>query len=256
MTFAAPTITHIADQASEKLTRPLRAISLDVDDTLVDYAGSARNALSVMLGSDCVVDSVWHIWEQLTDDHAAAVVAGKLDYGHGHAVRTRAFFSAIGQDVDEDEAWHRERIRSTAMRECLRLFEDTLDCLDWLRAAGMKIAAVTNASGAHQRIKLAELGLADFFDAVVIAGEIGVAKPDPVIFHTACAELGCSPDETVHVGDRLDADAIGAARAGLHGVWLERHGRAGLSGPDGIWVVNSLAELPELLVCELTVAGL
>ncbi len=222
----------------------------------MDYTGSARAALAVLLdGAGCTVDSVWTIWQQVTDQHAAAVVTGELCYPTVHTLRTRAFFAAIGERLDGVEAERRERRRSEEMRRRWMLFEDAAGCLDWLRAAGMKIAAVTNASGAHQRVKLADLGLAGTFDTVVIAGEVGVAKPDPVMFHTACAELGCVPDEVAHVGDRLDADAMGAARAGLHGVWLVRDGRADLAAPEGISVISGLSELPELLVSELAIAA-
>ncbi|MGH7867015.1 MAG: HAD family hydrolase, partial [Candidatus Dormibacteraceae bacterium] len=131
------------------------------------------------------------------------------------------------------------------------VFGDTLHCLEWLQAAGVRIAAVTNASGSYQRAKLADLGMAPFIDEVVIAGELGVAKPDPVIFHTACALIGCLHGEVAHVGDRLDLDAIGARDAGLHGVWLNRSGPHTGALPAEVSMIDGLSELPELLVCEL-----
>src|SRR5207248_11631544 len=124
--------------------------------------------------------------------------------------------------VDAENVAGFERRRKDLLRRSLRLFEDVLDCLDWLRAADVLLAAVTNASGAHQRAKLADLGLARFFDHVAIAGEMGVAMPDAVMFHSACAALGCGPEETAHVGDKLHTDAVGARDAGLEGIWLDR----------------------------------
>ncbi len=121
-------------------------------------------------------------------------------------------------------------------------------------ATGLPIAAISNASGRHQRVKIAQLGLSPYFDAVLIAGEVGCAKPDRVIFHTACLALGVPPGDTVHVGDRLHADAIGARDAGMHGVWINRVGPTGGTLPAGLSSITSLAELPELLVCELSAA--
>lgn len=237
--------------AAEPDVYPVSGVCLDVDDTIVDYTGSAKRALAAMIGSDRGIDAAWEIWQQITDEHALAVVNGALRYSEMHAVRTRAFFAAVGEEIELAEASRREHGRAEAMRAGWRLFPDAADCLDWLRVAGMRLAAVTNASGAHQRTKLADLGLADTFDAVVIAGEIGGAKPDPMIFHTACAKLGCDVGRVAHVGDKLDADAMGAMHAGLHGVWLDRSGRAGYAAPDGVSVIRSLRGLPELLVCEL-----
>jgi putative hydrolase of the HAD superfamily len=51
------------------------------------------------------------------------------------------------------------------------------------------------------------------------------------------------------VGDRLHTDAIGAAQAGLVGVWLDRNGRATADEREqaaaaGVRVIRSLAEVP------------
>ena len=54
------------------------------------------------------------------------------------------------------------------------------------------------------------------------------------------------------MGDRLHTDAIGAARAGLLGVWLDRPGTATAeqlseASAEGVPVIRTLAELPGLL---------
>lgn len=123
---------------------------------------------------------------------------------------------------------------------------------------------MTNASGSHQRTKLADLGLERFFDHIVIAGEVGSAKPDSEIFHSVCRVLECEPAQTVHVGDRLVADAVGARDAGLHGVWLDREaghvdGReeAGQRDlPSRIHVLESLDQFPQLFVSEFAAVAM
>ncbi|MFD1048225.1 HAD family hydrolase, partial [Kibdelosporangium lantanae] len=131
-------------------------------------------------------------------------------------------------------------------------FPDALPCLNWLRAAGLKLAAVTNASGPQQHAKLAEAGITHYFDEVVIAGELGIAKPDSRIFHLTCDRLDVTPTETVHVGDRLDLDAQGARDAGLHAVWLNRDAPPTELPPPGIHLITDLHALPELLLSPTT----
>jgi putative hydrolase of the HAD superfamily len=227
---------------------PIRAVCLDIDDTLIDFTSTARQALRELIGRD----DMWSCWQRTTDEHVARVVAGELPYEHMHRERTKAFFADLGALLDDDLVADLERRRSTRLRAAWRLFDDALPCLDWLRAAGVRIAAVTNASGPHQRAKLERLGIGRFFDTLVIAGELGAAKPDPVIFHTACERVGVPVDEAMHVGDLLDADAIGARDAGLHGVWLARSrtGCRDLAEHAGVHVIETLADLPELLVTE------
>lgn len=228
----------------------VRAVCLDVDDTLVDHSASARAALRMLLGHD----NAWPLWQQVTDQQVVRVVAGEVDSDTMRWQRTKEFFACLGEWLDDGEAMRREDLRVRAMRDGWSLFEDVLPCLEWLTAVGVKIAVVTNASSPYQRTKLANLGVAGFIDEVVIAGELGAAKPDPVIFHTACARLGCRPAEVAHVGDRLDLDAIGARDAGLAGVWLNRTGPIGGALPADVSMITSLDLLPELLVCDLDLA--
>jgi putative hydrolase of the HAD superfamily len=218
-----------------------------VDDTLVDHSASSRGALRLLLGHD----DAWELWQQVTDEHVARVVAGQVDSDTMRWQRTQEFFGCLGELLDDAEAQRREDVRVRAMRDGWTLFDDVLPCLEWLSAVGVKIAVITNASGGYQRAKLANLGVAGFIDEVLIAGELGAKKPDPVIFHTACARLGHPPTEVVHVGDRLDVDAIGARDAGLTGVWLNRTGPVGGTLPTGVAMITSLDLLPELLVCDL-----
>jgi putative hydrolase of the HAD superfamily len=79
-----------------------------------------------------------------------------------------------------------------------------------------------------------------------------VAKPDARIFELAARHLGVEPSQACYVGDRLHTDAIGAARAGLLGVWIDRPGLAtdeqrAEAAHEGVAVIRGLAELPALL---------
>ncbi|GAA0534211.1 haloacid dehalogenase [Saccharopolyspora subtropica] len=218
---------------------------LDVDDTLVDSAGSSRHSLRALVGND----RAWSVWQRTTDRYYARFVTNELDFDTMRVERTRAFFAAFGEHLDAAEAERREARRMAAMQRAWRLFDDTLPCLDWLRGSGLRLAVITNAPGAYQRRKIAAVGLADTFDELVISEEVGAAKPDPRIFRTACDALGLHPAEVVHVGDRLDIDAQGAARVGMHGVWLDRTGTA--DRPTDVPTITSLFELPGLLMSDL-----
>ncbi len=222
---------------------PVAAVCFDVDATLVDYEASTRAGLRELLGTD----EAWADWCVLTDWHYQRYLAGKVDFDTMRQQRTRDFFAYRGEVLCDGEVVRREERRAAAMRRAWRLFDDALPCLRALRALGLRLAAITNAAGDHQRAKLGALGLGSAFDAVLISGELGVAKPHHVIFRRACRALGVLPAQAVHVGDRLDTDAEGARDAGLHGVWLDRSGRGELPKGAGISVIGRLGELPGLL---------
>lgn len=106
-----------------------------------------------------------------------------------------------------------------------RLYDESLEVLDELRARGIRIALITNGPSGLQRAKLAAVGVSDAFDTVIVSGEVRVHKPDPEIFAAALAPLGIAPDRALHIGDNLEADVGGALASGLTAVWINRTGR-------------------------------
>lgn len=239
----APRPTHDLVDGLPAQRGPIRAVCLDVDDTLVDYGRSMRAGLMEMLGHD----EAWASWCALTERHYGRFTAGEIDFDTMRRERTRAFFAERGLLLGEDVVRELEERRMAAMRRAWQLFDDALPCLRRLRSAGLRLAVVTNAAGHHQRAKLAAVGLLDAFDVLVISGELGAAKPEPVIFRAACIALDVPPEQVVHVGDRLDLDALGARGAGLHGVWLDRSRAGGSTEVEDVPVIPDLAALPGLV---------
>ncbi len=81
------------------------------------------------------------------------------------------------------------------------------------RETGWTVGLLTNATsrlGADLRL----LELTDEFDVVLNSAELGVAKPDPVIFRLACERMQVAPHACVFVDD-TEANVVAAARAGL-----------------------------------------
>ena len=97
---------------------------------------------------------------------------------------------------------------------CWALDEAAVDVLDHLSAQGLKLGLLSNFDHRLRRI-LADLGIFDRFDAVILSGEIEAAKPDPRMFQTISAALACEPAEILHVGDDQECDIAGAQRAGF-----------------------------------------
>lgn len=106
------------------------------------------------------------------------------------------------------------------------LYPEAFDVLLQVRARGIRTALITNGSRDYQRGKLAAVGLDGFdgFDAIIVSGELGVAKPSQEIFAAALDALGVVAAEAWHVGDDQRADVAGARDAGLCAVWLDRLG--------------------------------
>jgi putative hydrolase of the HAD superfamily len=136
-------------------------------------------------------------------------------------------------------------------REMSRLFDDVPGFVAALKEAEIATALVTNSSTRAQLAKLEAVGLESAFDAVVISGEIGAAKPDVTIFEAALDRLQLTSTDVWHVGDSLSTDVAGAAAAGIPSVWLIRSRRQiAPSDPRPDLEIISLRDLPERLIAD------
>src|SRR5918992_1625126 len=61
-------------------------------------------------------------------------------------------------------------------------------------------------------------GIAQRVDTIVLSSELGKRKPHRAIFERALGELGVDAEDALFVGDRLDADVVGASRLGMRTV--------------------------------------
>jgi putative hydrolase of the HAD superfamily len=124
------------------------------------------------------------------------------------------------------------------------LYSDVRPCLDSL--SEHRLGVISNGHGQQQRKKLAQTGILDKFECLLISEECGCAKPDPTIFTRACIQLGELPSNSVYVGDRYDLDAQAARMAGLRGIWLDRNEQA---TPQHLPpIIESLNQLGKILV--------
>lgn len=119
-----------------------------------------------------------------------------------------------------------------------------------IAATGVPIVIVSNADGTVDQV-LGETGLlqvgpgpgTEVF-AIVDSGAVGIAKPDPAIFHHALDLVGATAERAVHVGDAYQYDVRGARAAGVRPVLVDPLGIRTDADCDRI---ASLTEVVDLL---------
>lgn len=124
------------------------------------------------------------------------------------------------------------------------LYDDVRPCLAELRAAGIRIALVSNALGHELEETITYFALGDSVNAAVASADVGVTKPAPQVFAAALAATGVPAAAAVMVGDSLEDDVNGALDCGCAAILLDRHGRH-TDAP--VPTITSLHELPAAL---------
>ncbi len=216
----------------------LRAVLFDLDDTLYD-----RSALVLRIAREQTVA----FSEPLGRIDPAVFVERLIELdAHGYGSKPAAYARIVS-----------ELGLPPALAETLeRHFWETYDALSEpaqeaqvvlgaLRAQGLKLGVVTNGRSTRQALKLERLGVAPFFDAVLVSQSEGVRKPERTIFERAVARCGVAAGEALFVGDHPENDVAGARAAGLIAVW-KRVPHWKMTLPD-VPAVDMLSELLPLI---------
>ncbi|TFC73490.1 HAD family hydrolase [Cryobacterium sp. TMS1-20-1] len=228
-------------------------VLFDLDDTLFEHRGAVAAGILLHLdrigGAFATGDrnAAIVLWDALEEEHYHSYLAGALDFAGQRRARAQDFAASFDISLTDAEAdaWFDEYFLS--YRASWRLHDDALPCLDALAEVlpGVRFGLITNGDPVFQGEKIRRVGLTHRFEHVVTSGALGFAKPDARIFQHACALFDVPVEGAVYVGDRLRTDAVGAAAAGLTGVWLDRAGAS--AAPVGILRIESLHDLPPLL---------
>ncbi|WP_437620404.1 HAD family hydrolase [Sorangium sp. So ce1151] len=96
------------------------------------------------------------------------------------------------------------------------------EALESLSALGVRIGLLSNINSISARV-ITRLGLDRWSSATVLSCDVGCCKPDLPIFRAAVARLGAPASDVVMVGDSWTSDVVGALRAGLRAIWLDRN---------------------------------
>ena len=104
-----------------------------------------------------------------------------------------------------------------------RFHEATQRTLESVREMGLRIGLISNTGmtpGYTFRQFLQQHGLADYFQTMTFSDEVLLAKPSDEIFLMTMGALESSPASTIHVGDHVSNDVVGANRVGMKSVWI------------------------------------
>lgn len=214
----------------------LKAVLFDLDDTLIDWSQFDGDYYSVELphfqavhthltGLGHTLPHVDVLLETFRDIAQADWESGRQTLIAPHLPRilanTLQKHDVPDEVLDVDEL---VEIYQWNAVEGTTVFPEVPQTLQTLLDSGVKIGIVTNAfqTMTMRDRELNDHGLLDYFKTCrFAAADVGYLKPHPAIFEAALDCIGTQPEETVFVGDNLNADVAGAQRVGMKAVWRD-----------------------------------
>ena len=209
----------------------LRAALFDLGDTLVqckdDWPHVQARALS--LGHEVLSrerpgmseDELFRAAQKALTQRATELAAANLAFP-AHE-RVSVVLRTLGIEP-RPELVHRLVTRLyQPISECSRAQPDAREVLEQLKAAGLRLALISNTPwdvpGDFVGRDLERLGLLEHFDRLVYS-DCGYRKPHPGIFRRALDALDVEASQAIMVGDSLAEDVAGAAALGIRTLWL------------------------------------
>jgi putative hydrolase of the HAD superfamily len=223
----------------------VKAICLDLDDTLWDLGpviGRAEQAVH-----DWFRERYPRVAERYSVDDIR-VLRRRMEAQfpgreHDLPLLRRATFAHVAREAGyADDLAEAAFAAFQRVRNDLVPFDDVRPALERLARRG-PVVALTNGTA-----DLGVIGLRHYFTAVLMAGDVGAAKPDPRAFLAVCTELALSPAEILHAGDHPEKDVAAARALGMPAVWVDRGLHAWPPGlPPAEYIVSDLRELADLV---------
>jgi len=198
---------------------PIKAVLLDLDNTLYDYErcnsaalDSVMNRLSSIFGKP--KEAVEEIFGQSRD--AVKLWLEDTASSHSRFLYFQKTIETLNQTTNvqltkelHDHFWE-------VYFNQMKLSDGVLEFLEYLKNSGIKIAIVSDLTAETQFKKLLNLGLDKYVDFVITSEEAGMEKPSKEIFQLTLEKLGVSKNEVMFIGDNLEKDAQGAQNFGIN----------------------------------------
>jgi putative hydrolase of the HAD superfamily len=240
------------------MTKTIRGVIFDLGSTLIRFDGDWPILLQ---------DSLDHLIDQLQEDgldfdrsdfrSAFERALEAYDHQRQSSQLERTTASLLQESLS---AFGYEELAPDILRRGLKRFYSVSEThwqpmpalhavLDELQEESRMLGLISNAGDAENVQRLIDkVEIRDYFDPIIISAAIGIRKPDPTLFKMVLDQWQVTPDSVVMIGDRLEADILGAQNAGIHQIWLKPEAEVSTATqitPEK--VTGKLMEIPGLI---------
>jgi putative hydrolase of the HAD superfamily len=207
--------------------RDVKAIGFDLFNTLI-----TADRLAVGEAVERLIKRLWKsglTFEEVPFKEAYRHCA--MEYlekarADGRETHNRFWISAaleeLGKPVPPDDARIADALDAyfSAFFDYCRLIPGTVEMLGQIRGT-YRLALLSNFTHAPAcRGLIKQLGLAPFFQTLLISGELGYRKPHGSVFAKLVKAFDVKDSHILYVGDNIEADVNGALMAGIRPVWF------------------------------------
>lgn len=193
---------------------------VDLDDTLLDFQASEKLAFKMTLDHFNIgerFDEIHRVYKVINDDLWKQLERGEVDKDFLKVERFRKTLKHFNLEVNSKQM---AEDYINELPNNVVLIDDAIEACRHLKNFG-EIGILTNGIANIQNKRIEVSGLAPFIDFVAVSESSGFAKPDVRFYEYAIKYAkNFSKDKTLMIGDRLEADILGAKNFQIDSCWF------------------------------------
>ena len=224
----------------------IKHIFFDLDHTLWDFEFNSEKTFEQIFKINLVgvnfTDFIskykpinHHYWKLYREDKVS-----KEDLRYGRLIKT---FNELNYKISDSLIHTLAKEYIDFLPDHNALFVGAIDILNYLKPK-YQMHIITNGFEEVQHKKMKNSDLLPFFDKIITSEEVGVKKPNPLIFNYALEKSGAMAEESIMIGDNFEADILGAKNVGMHTIFCEFNGEV---ATEKVITVSKLEQIKNYL---------
>lgn len=224
----------------------IKAVLIDIDDTLLDFIKSANKALKICFEENGLPfeDQTPVTFHRINDGLWKQIEKKEITKQEMYGIRFPKVLEALGLEYPNTDL-------ETQFRHILSGIAEPVDnaytLLDYLYKK-YPLYAASNSSFEHQRKRMTKADMLKYFQKIFVSETMGALKPSPEFFDVAFREIGnVSPEEVIIIGDSLTSDILGGKQYGMKTIWFNPYKKPIPTHPAPDYTVYDLLEIKNIL---------
>jgi len=220
----------------------IKHVFFDLDHTLWDFDKNSAltfHKLFEMHQLDIDRNQFLSIYEPINLNYWKLYREEKIDKSNLRYRRLKDTFDAIKFEISDDIINQLSEDYISYLTTFNHLFEGAFDILEHLKHR-YQLHIITNGFDEAQQKKMDNAKISQYFQTVTNSEIAGVKKPNPIIFEYALDVAKAKPQESIMIGDNIEADVMGALAMGFDAILFNYHNH---NAESHIKQVNTLSDL-------------
>lgn len=224
----------------------IQHIFFDLDHTLWDFDKNSEMAFATIFEKnhpEIAINDFIEVYAPINQACWKLYQYDKITHEELRYKRLKDSFDALNYAIPDSLIHQIAEDYISILPDNNHLFDGTIELLNYLNTK-YHLHIITNGFANVQYKKITNSKIDTYFKTITNSEMAGVKKPNPIIFQYALDLAQAKKENSIMIGDSLEADVQGAIDFGIEALFFNPNKE---TSPEGIIEINHLLELKNYL---------